>query len=428
MRAALIEFGSLPEAETPPGVLAMNKPVESSSAEKLEYLKRRTDKYFTKSRQIIERFGDRAVTYGVFLHRGVICAVNPAIDVLRTYYPPKADPVKITRLYEEGAFVPDQKALFTYTGSFAALVELETLILQRVGVACVSAYNAYKMAMNLKKVAFIDMHARHSPGDDLSLLAAYGASIGSRMAKLGGATGFIGSSQDLTAHFYGQEKGVGTMPHAIVGYAGSTLRAAQMYVETHPKENLTVLIDYYGHEYSDSLEVCRWWYHEMLPKDENGARQLALRIDTHGERYAEGLDYEKSTEIVVNWLHVPNEYEAVRYVMGEEAFDADSLNIVKDRVRKVLFGTGVSVAAVIQLRQALDSNGFNACKIVGSSGFNLFKCKMFANARAPLDVVGTGSFIPDNFNDTFATADIFMYDGKAGIKLGREKLFQGLKA
>src|SRR6266571_4212100 len=324
----------------------MNKPVESLPAEKLEYLKRRTDKYFSKSRQIVEKFGDRTVTYGVFLRRGVICAVNPAIDVLRGYYSAKTEPLRITRLYEEGAFVPDQKAIFTYTGSFAALVELETLILQRVGVACVSAYNAHRMAMNLKKVAFIDMHARHSPGDDLSLLAAYGASVGSRMAKLGGAIGFIGSSQDFTAHFYGQE-------------------------------------------YSDALDVCRWWYNEYLPREETGARALALRIDTHGERYAEGLDYERSTEIVVNWLHVPNEYEAVRYVMGEEAFDADSLNIVKDRMRKVLFGTGVSVASVIQLRQTLDANGFNACKIVGSSGFNLFKCKMFANARAPPDVVGT---------------------------------------
>src|SRR5256886_8850892 len=116
-----------------------------------------------------------------------------------------------------------------------------------------------------------------------------------------------------------------------------------MYVETLPQDNLTVLIDYYGREYSDALDVCRWWYNEYLPRDETGARALALRIDTHGERYAEGLDYEKSTEVVVNWLHVPNEYEAVRYVMGEEAFDADSLNIVKDRVRKVLFGTGVCV-------------------------------------------------------------------------------------
>ncbi len=409
----------------------MNKPIDTRPGEGRDYVLSRTDKYFTKSRQIIEKFGDRTVTYGVFMRRGVICAVNPAIDVLRRHYPVvdgKAPELKITRLYEEGAFVPDQKPLFTYTGSFAALVELETLILQRVGLPCVAAYNAYKMAMNLKKTAFIDMHARHATGDDMSLLAAYGASVGSRMAKLAGAVGFTGSSQDLTAHFYGAERAVGTMPHAIVGYAGSTLRAAQMYVEAHPKDDLTVLIDYFGREYSDSLEVCRWWTNEVLPRDPSGARRLGLRIDTHGERYAEGLDYEKSVDIVVNWLHVPNEYEAVRHVMGEEAFDADSLNIVKDKVRRVLFGTGVSVAACIQLRQTLDKNGFNAAKIVASSGFNLFKCKMFANARAPVDVVGTGSFLPDNLPDTYATADVFLYDGKAGIKLGREKLFQGLKA
>jgi len=409
----------------------MNKPIDTRSGDAQEYVLNRTDKYFTKSRQIIEKFGDRTVTYGVFMRRGVICAVNPAIDVLRQHYPVvdgKAPELKITRLYEEGAFVPDQKPLFTYTGSFAALVELETLILQRVGMPCVAAYNAYKMAMNLKKTAFIDMHARHATGDDMSLLAAYGASVGSRMAKLAGAVGFTGSSQDLSAHLYGADKAVGTMPHAIVGYAGSTLRAAQMYVEAHPKDDLTVLIDYFGREYSDALEVCRWWTNEVLPKDPSAARRLGLRIDTHGERYAEGLDYEKSVDIVVNWLHVPNEYEAVRHVMGEEAFDADSLNIVKDRVRKVLFGTGVSVAATIQLRQTLDKAGFNAAKIVASSGFNLFKCKMFANARAPVDVVGTGSFLPDNLADTFATADVFLYEGKPGIKLGREKLFQGLTA
>jgi nicotinate phosphoribosyltransferase len=188
-----------------------------------------------------------------------------------------------------------------------------------------------------------------------------------------------------------------------------------------------VLVDYFGTEFTDALEVCRWWYHDYLPTDPRGARTLSLRLDTHGERYAEGLNYERSVDIVVDWLHVPNEYEAVRYVMGEEAFDADSLNITKDRVRRVLFGTGVSVASVIRMRQTLDANGFNAGKIVASSGFNLFKCKMFANARAPLDMVGTGSFIPENFSDTFSTADVFLYDAKPLIKLGREKLFQGLK-
>jgi len=135
------------------------------------------------------------------------------------------------------------------------------------------------MAMNLKKVAFIDMHARHSTGDDLSLLAAYGASVGSRMAKLGGALGFVGSSQDLTAHFYGQSSGIGTMPHGIIGYAGSTLRAAQMYVEAHPLDNLTVL----GRLFRQGIFRCarslRWWYNEYLPRDETGTRALALRIE-----------------------------------------------------------------------------------------------------------------------------------------------------
>jgi nicotinate phosphoribosyltransferase len=52
---------------------------------------------------------------------------------------------------------------------------------------------------------------------------------------------------------------------------------------------------------------------------------------------------------------------------------------------------------------------------------------MFGNARAPVDAIGTGSFIPDNYGDTFATSDAFMYEGEFGIKVGRERLFQGLK-
>jgi nicotinate phosphoribosyltransferase len=406
----------------------MQKPLEIVPAKKAEYVRTRTDKYFTKSREVVEKFGDTTVTYGVFMRRRVICAINPAIECLREYYPPGATPLQITRPYEEGAFVPDGKALLSYTGSAANLLELETLILQRTGVACVSAYNAYKMAMNLPKAAFIDMHARHATGDDMTQLAAYGAAVGSRMAKLAGAVGFVGTSQDLTAHFYGTERGVGTMPHALIGYAGSTLRAAQMFVEAHPDDNLTVLVDYYAREYTDALAVCRWWFQDYLPKDPRGARTLSLRIDTHGDRFAEGLSYEQSVDIVANWLHVPNEYEAVRMVMGEEAFDADTLNVVKDRVRKVLFGTGVSLASVIHMRSILDAAGFNGARIVASSGFNPFKCKMFGNARAPVDAIGTGSFIPEAYGDTFATADIFMYDGRFDVKVGREKMFQGLKS
>ena len=72
----------------------MPKPLEIVPAKKAEYVRTRTDKYFTKSREIVEKFGDRTVTYGVFMRRRVICAINPAIEALREYYPADAEPAQ----------------------------------------------------------------------------------------------------------------------------------------------------------------------------------------------------------------------------------------------------------------------------------------------------------------------------------------------
>ena len=74
------------------------------------------------------------------------------------------------------------------------------------------------------------------------------------------------------------------MPHAFIGYAGSTLRAAEMFRETFPDEDMTVLVDYFGREVSDSLEVCRR-FPEMA-----AAGRLGFRLDTPGGRFVEGLD------------------------------------------------------------------------------------------------------------------------------------------
>src|SRR5712692_1934793 len=42
----------------------------------------RTDSYFLKTKAIVERFGDRAATYAVFMRRPVLCAPSFAIDFL----------------------------------------------------------------------------------------------------------------------------------------------------------------------------------------------------------------------------------------------------------------------------------------------------------------------------------------------------------
>src|SRR5205085_12246437 len=87
-----------------------------------------------------------------------------------------------------------------------------------------------------------------------------------------------------TASYFGQQGGLGTMPHALIGYAGSTLRAAEMFAETFPGDAMTVLVDYFGQEITDSLAVAR--------KFPDMARdgKLAFRLDTHGGRFVEGLD------------------------------------------------------------------------------------------------------------------------------------------
>ena len=91
---------------------------------------------------------------------------------------------------------------------------------------------------------------------------------------------------------------------------------------------------------------------------------------------------------------------------------------------RFLVGTGVSAAAIWRMREALDAAGYPRARIVASSGFGVDKCRVMADAKAPIDVVGTGSFIPDSWHETYATADIVEYDGVPLVKLGREFLLR----
>ena len=91
---------------------------------------------------------------------------------------------------------------------------------------------------------------------------------------------------------------------------------------------------------------------------------------------------------------------------------------------RLLLGTGVSAAAVWHMREQLDRHGFEKVKIVASSGFGPDKCRVFSLASAPVDVIGTGSFLPQVWSQTYATADIVSYDGQPRVKAGREFLIR----
>jgi len=360
----------------------------------------RTDAYFNRTKAILGRFGDARVTYAVFLRRPVISAPGKMLDFLQSVAQARGETFDIDLKHAEGDWVGAGDPLVYITGSFKALVDLETLLLQKIGPACVAAHNAYQMCLALPGVAFLAMDARHCAGAEMQELMAYGCAIGSAAAKNEGAAGFIGNATDATAHYFGAPSGFGTMPHALIGYAGSTLRAAEMFAEMFPGQALTILPDYFGREVTDSLEVCR-----RFP-DLAEAGRLSVRLDTHGGRFLEGLDPQSSYAMLER--HAPGAIRRFR----------------SDAELRYLVGTGVSAAAIWKLRDALDAAGFAKVKIVASSGFGVEKCRVMADARAPIDIVGTGSFLPETWSETYATADIVAYDGTARVKLGREFLLR----
>ena len=177
-----------------------------------------------------------------------------------------------------------------------------------------------------------------------------------------------------------------------------------MFHEAFPDEPLTVLVDYYAQEVSDSLAVAAR-FPELA-----AAGRLAVRVDTHGGRFVEGLDTASSYAVLER--HAP---EAIRTYRTETEL-------------RWLVGTGVSAAAVFHLRDALDAAGHGAVKIVASSGFGPAKCRLMGEVQAPIDTVGTGSYLPERWSETYAAADVIAYGDRSAVKVGREFLLRDRQA
>ena len=47
-----------------------------------------------------------------------------------------------------------------------------------------------------------------------------------------------------------------------------------------------------------------------------------------------------------------------------------------------------------------------------------------AAADVPIDAIGTGSFLPNDWQETYATSDIVEYGGTKRVKVGREFLLR----
>ena len=117
------------------------------------------------------------------MRRPVLSTPRLAFDWLRRVVAERKAAVEVELLQQEGDWVGAGEPLMYLHGPFRHLVDLETVFLQRLGPACVAAYNAYTMCTDLPYAGFLAMDTRHCAGAEMAELMAYAASVGSARAQ-----------------------------------------------------------------------------------------------------------------------------------------------------------------------------------------------------------------------------------------------------
>ena len=231
-------------------------------------------------------------TWAVFIRQPAVFAPAYMLTWMNNVAKENGFKAEVDLMFQEGQQMRAGDPMMFIRGRLADLVELETHYLQKIGPACIAAYNAKNMAKALPKSKFLAMDVRHAAGMEMAEIMAYAASVGSNAAKAEGAIGFIGNATDATAHFFGNEAGFGTMPHALIGMFKDTLGAAERYHAEFPNEAMTVLVDYDGKEVTNSISIAKR-FPDLVEKG-----MLSVRIDTNGARYLEGLDHDISHTVI----------------------------------------------------------------------------------------------------------------------------------
>ena len=184
-------------------------------------------------------------------------------------------------------------------------------------------------------------------------------------ARIAGARGV---ATDAMAAWWG-EKGLGTMPHALIAaYGGDTVEATAAFARHIPDADLIALTDFNNDCVGDSVACARAF----------GDRLWGVRLDTAGTMVDKSITPDR---------------------MGD--FDP----------------TGVNVPLVRLVREALDAEGFNHVRIIVSGGFTAERIAAFEAQDAPVDAYAVGSALLRGSIDF--TADVVAVDGRPVAKKGR---------
>lgn len=346
-----------------------------------------SDEYFNNCRKIVERNSDligRQVRYNFFAREnGVVVGCNKSVNFIRDN---SYGPLKIYGIQDGEMFFSKQPVL-TVEGVFRELVNLETTTLGFLSYS--GAASSMRAIVDAAEgIPVIDMSARHYPWQliEEASLAAY----------LGGAAGTsTEGGYNYVQKWYSpgdKFKLYASLPHALAALVAEmaekenlfpSVVAAKLFREFFPRKPITVLVDYEGKE----LDVAKQSF-EIF-----GDQLFAVRLDTNGGRQMQGT-YSYCNRLPSGFCfeghHVGNLIDDFNAIRNPEKV---KYTILRDKVLHYYIGKGVTVEAVYVMRRYLDSIGAKNVKIVVSSGFNEEKVSAFVHAKAPMDFIGTGSWI-----------------------------------
>jgi len=355
-----------------------------------------TDKYFTRSREILAAEGiNPIVRYQVFCRQDFpsLKGVDEAVDFVKSVAGEKA------RVYvlRDGDNYTAGEPLMKIEGRVQDLVELETV---NLGLLSGNLTGEIYMPEVRERARAIVQAAE---GIQVYYFGArhFHPMLDQDIARICMEEGFAGTSTDIGAKAW-NSKGLGTIPHALIlsyaaemdlyGLKGNpTVEAARGFDRNiDARVPRIVLIDTFNREVEDSIETAR-----LVPS------LKGVRIDTCGENYTQ---YSQDVRL--------------------PKFDVDE---------SCLRGKGVKIASVWALRQGLSASGLGHLELTVSSGFNAGKTAAFVEANKkyqeiygkPLfHSIGSGSIA----RPVMTTSDIVGYfNEKTGLwialsKVGRKEV------
>jgi len=319
-----------------------------------------SDKYFVRAREVLLADGHRpSVLMQVFgKARAYLGGIDEAIAILKLCAVEWPE-LEVHALYDGDEIRPWETVL-TIEGPYDAIAHLETLYLGVLARRTRVGTNTRLVveAARPKEVMFFP--ARHD-----HWLVQTGDGYAAHIA------GAIGVSTDAQASWWGSE-GIGTVPHAIIAaYDGDTVLASKKFAQYMPEHvRLITLVDFDNDSVATSLAVARAL----------GPRLYGVRLDT--------------SETMVDQSIIPQ--------MGH------------------FHPTGVNPQLVLNVRRALDREGFQHVKIVVSGGFDVEKIRHFEELGVPVDAYGVGSSLFRGGGRFDFTADVVQVEGKPCAKTGRE--------